>query len=106
MAAALWRQWRVWGFQKLSVDTDIANHDGHAWYAALHSYVNPDTCMGTLLRYETAFGRQFSRAQKELVALRTRRAGVSPASLALEISGATWDRIDPANSDALSDSSQ
>ena len=69
MAAALWRQLRVWGFEKLWVDTDIANQDRPAWYSALNSYVGPHTCIGTLLRYETAYSRQFSRAQKEIVAL-------------------------------------
>ena len=44
MAAALWRQWRVWGFQKLSVHTDIVNHDGHA--VTLRNHLQPPVLKG------------------------------------------------------------
>ena len=95
MAAALWRQLRVWGFEKLSADADIANQDGPAWYSALNSYVGPNNCMGTLLRYETAYSRQFSRAQKEIVALKARRTGLTPASCTFVRSGVTGVHPDP-----------
>ena len=54
MAAALWRRLRVWGFEKFSIDLDIANRDGPAWHTALLSYLSPDEKIATLLRYETA----------------------------------------------------
>jgi hypothetical protein len=95
MAVALWRQLRVWGFEKLSVDLDIANHDGPAWHTALLSYLTPDGKIGTLLRYETAYSRQFSRALRELNALKARRSGVTPPPPALVLTGATWDPIEP-----------
>ena len=94
MAAALWRQSRVWGFEKLSVDIDIDKQDGPACYAALISYLTPDGKINTLLRYETAYSRQFSRAIKELNALKSRRSGVSPPPPALLLTGATWDPIE------------
>ena len=95
MAAALWRQLRVWSFEKSCVDLDIANRDGPAWYTALLSYLSPDEKIGTLLRYETAYSRQFSRALKELDTLKARRSIVTPLSPALVLTGATWDPIQP-----------
>ena len=43
--AALWRQLRAWGFEKLFVDLDIGNRDDPAWHTSL-------------LRYESAYSRQ------------------------------------------------
>ena len=95
MAAALWRQLRVWSFEKSCVDIDIANRDSPAWYTAMLSYLSPDEKIGTLLRYETAYSRQFSRALSELNMLKTRRSGVTPPPPAPVLTGATWDTIEP-----------
>ena len=95
MAAALWRRLRVWGFEKLSADLDIANCGGPAWHTALLSYFTPDGKIGTLLRYETAYSRQFSRALSEINAVKSRRSGVTPPPPALLLTGATWDPIEP-----------
>ena len=95
MAAALSRRLRVWGFEKFSVDLDIANRDGPAWHTALLSFLSPDEKIGTLLRYETAYSRQFSRALSELNTIKARRSGITPPPPVLVLTGATWYPIEP-----------
>ncbi len=92
MAAALWRQLRVWGFQKLAVDNRIAQSQESGWFVAMETYIlDPD--IPTLLRYETAFSRQFSRALKELNTLKSRRSGICPHLPTEPLTGSTWDPL-------------
>src|SRR5580698_8801891 len=77
MAAARWRQLRVWGAQKTSIDRDMALQDPSVGPASVRvlaalrgspeSFCPPDV----LLRYEIAFDRQFSRALTRLLALKS-----------------------------------
>jgi hypothetical protein len=74
MAAARWRQLRIWGLQKVALDREIALQDpalGPAEVRAALAFkksadaLQPDL----LLRYEIAYDRQFNRALKQLLAL-------------------------------------
>jgi hypothetical protein len=75
MAVARWRQFRTWGMQKSAMDREMALQDpsvGPAPIRALialrssaESLCSPDV----LLRYETAFDRQFSHALTRLLEL-------------------------------------
>src|SRR5580693_3628682 len=71
MTVACWRLWRVWGAQKLALDHDIAVQDPdigptsvRAMFAMRGSVDNPK--VDVLLRYETAFDRQFKSALRLL----------------------------------------
>ena len=92
LAAALWRQLRVWGFQKLTVDNQTATSKHPAWFAAMQIYIH-EKDIPTLLRYETTFSRQFSRALKELNVLKSRRSGIGPPLPAVPLTGSTWEPL-------------
>src|ERR1035438_7259024 len=85
MAAARWRQLRVWGMQKSGMDRDMALQDpaiGPAPVRALAALrTSPETLCSpdTLLRYEIAFDRQFSRALTRLLALQSLPTTRQPA---------------------------
>ena len=92
MTAALWRQARIWGFQKFTVDNQIVTHKQPAWFTAMKTYTY-DQDIPTLLRYETTFSRQFFRALKELHVQKSRRSGTGAQLPAELLIGGTWDTL-------------
>ena len=74
MAAARWRQLRIWGLQKVALDREIALQDPALGTAEVRATLafnksSPTFDPDLLLRYEVAFDRQFNRALKQLLAL-------------------------------------
>jgi len=76
MAVTRWRQSRVWRAQKTAMDRDIAAQQrsaGRNSRALLALLGSPNSVcqQEVLLRYETAFDRQFNRALANLLALQS-----------------------------------
>jgi hypothetical protein len=97
MAAARWRQFRVWGVQKSALDRDIALQNelvGPPAVRAVSSFGGPrDVTLPAdlLLRYDTAYDRQFARALAQLTALQSKPAPGNPAPYHPESPGGhTW----------------
>ena len=75
MAVARWRQWRVWEAQKTAMDRDMAMQPAAMPPVERVLFAFRASSEGScphelLLRYEIFFDRQFSRALKNLLALR------------------------------------
>lgn len=103
MAAARWRQLRVWGAQKTAMDRDMALQDpdlGPASVrvlAALRGTPGSACPPEVLLRYEIAFDRQFSRALTRLLAAQSSRTNQPPKHYHPQApAGQTWkEEISP-----------
>jgi hypothetical protein len=80
IAAARWRQDRIWGMQKVAFDHDVSSSPSDSnsppLRAVLALRVSPENIRTheLLLRYEIAFDRQISRALLRLQQLQDRRA--------------------------------
>ena len=78
IAAARWRQSRIWGMQKVAFDHDVASIDTDPGspalraVLALHGSVERIRIHELLLRYETALDRQISRSLLRLHQLQDR----------------------------------
>jgi hypothetical protein len=77
IAAARWRQWRIWGMQKVAFDHDVASPsttDDPPLRAVLALKNSPDNIRTheLLLRYETALDRQISRSLLRLQQLQSK----------------------------------
>ena len=95
MTVACWRLWRVWGAQKLALDHDIAVQDPdigptsvRAMFAMRGSVDNPK--VDVLLRYETAFDRQFKSALRLLESLSKHRKPSAKPYFPAHPFGHTW----------------
>ena len=80
IAAARWRQDRIWGMQKVAFDHDVSSSPATSaappLRAVLSLHSSPETVRAheLLLRYDIAFDRQISRALLRLQQLQDRRA--------------------------------
>ena len=86
IAAARWRQDRIWGIQKTAFDEDVASGDPAAQsppplraLKALRGSADNVRAHELLLRYEIALDRQLSRAILRLQQMQDRRNAPSPA---------------------------
>jgi hypothetical protein len=80
LAAAVWRQKRIWGMQKVAFDEDVASVDSAPESPALRAVLalraSPE-CVRShelMLRYEVALDRQISRSLLRLQQLQERQA--------------------------------
>jgi hypothetical protein len=79
IAAASWRQSRIWGMQKVAFDHDVASSmsdtDSDPLRAVMALRNSPDNVRTheLMLRYEVAFDRQISRALLRLQQIQERR---------------------------------
>jgi hypothetical protein len=89
IAAARWRQWRIWGMQKVAFDHEVASPSATndpplravlAWRNSAESVRTHEL----LLRYEIALDRQISRALLRLQQLQDRQAKRKEESTAPE----------------------
>jgi hypothetical protein len=90
MTVARWHQLRIWGAQKTSLDRDIALTDPavgppqvrvlFALRGSSESACPPEL----LLRYDLAFGHQFTRALRTLTHLRAQRAKLTASPVPSE----------------------
>ena len=74
IAAARWRQWRIWGMQKVAFDDEVASPSttNDPPLRAVLAWQNSADSMRThelLLRYEIALDRQISRSLVRLLQL-------------------------------------
>lgn len=80
IAAASWRQSRIWGMQKVAFDHDVASPnsetDSNPLRAVMALRTSPENIRTheLMLRYEIAFDRQISRSLLRLQQLQERRA--------------------------------
>lgn len=109
MAVARWRQLRLWGLQKVSLDREIASQDPSLGTpevrAALAFKASSDSIQPDLiLRYDVALDRQFSRALARLLDLQSRPAPkTSTAYFPDSLPGTTWE--DPSSPQRRDDDS-
>jgi hypothetical protein len=101
LAIARWKQFRVWGVQKCSIDRDMAvQHSRTAPPAfraayALQGRFDSAISPATAVRYETLYANQFNRTLRHLLQLQNRRfRPVRPDEPALS-SGNTWKDARP-----------
>ncbi|HEY4364663.1 MAG TPA: hypothetical protein VGN17_27105 [Bryobacteraceae bacterium] len=104
MAAARWRQLRVWGAQKTALDRDIALQDPATGPAsvrvlfALRGSAETACPPELLLRYDVSFNNQFNRALNNLLTLKARRTpSQSVPYFPIPASGHTWKDTPIAN---------
>jgi len=79
VAAARWRQWRIWGMQKVAFDHEVASPSttNDPPLRAVLAWKNSADTMRThelLLRYEIALDRQISRSLLRLQQLQAKPA--------------------------------
>ena len=111
MAVARWRQWRVWGIQKAGFDLEMAREEHSAASPPVRAAIvfrklaDSSRVLDLLLRYETAFDGQFSRALSLLIKLRAAPAHSGAGDLVageflppLTCATVTWEPA-PANSE-------
>jgi hypothetical protein len=85
IAAARWRQWRIWGMQKVAFDHEVASPSTTNDPPAVLAWKNSAESIRThelLLRYEIALDRQISRSLLRLQQLQDREAKRKEESVA------------------------
>ena len=90
IAAARWRQWRIWGMQKVAFDHEVAlpSPTNDPPLRAVLAWRNSSESIRThelLLRYEIALDRQISRALLRLQQLQAREVSVKRPSTSDEL---------------------
>lgn len=103
MAAAIWRQRRAIAFQTMDLNRQIARLDpadtvdAHPSFLATLAFLNScqdeHNSQGIAHRYETTYGRQYNRALRDLVLLRTLRSptdGIEDAA-SLTLDAGNWE---------------
>ena len=83
IAAARWRQWRIWGMQKVAFDHEVAapSITGDPPLKAVLAWKNSPDSMRVhelLLRYEIALDRQISRSLLRLLQLKAQDREAQP----------------------------
>ena len=98
MAVARWRQMRTWSVQKTDFDIEISRQDpGPAPVRAalaFRSLTDESRSLDVAHRYETTYERQFSRALRDLITLRSSRPrtnNLAGLPVAPSYATSTWD---------------
>ena len=103
MAAARWRQLRIWGAQKTALDRDIALQDPSTGPTsvrvlfALRGSAETACPPELLLRYDVSFNNQFNRALSHLLALKARRTPSQSVPFFPLLATHTWKETPTAN---------
>lgn len=98
MAIARWRQMRVWGIQKAMFDLEMDRPENSAAPPPVRAAIvfrdltDSSRVLDLVLRYETAFDRQFARAVSLLLKIRiAARATITLGEFPLYSASVTWE---------------